>query len=77
MGSKNISIRDDVYFELKKAKEEDESFSEVIERLLASRSGEHPLYELVGTLDESEAERVRELAAGFRGSVDEDMGRST
>ena len=77
MGSKNISIRDEVYSALKEAKGEDESFSEVIERLLASRSGEHPLYRLVGALDESEAERVRELAAEFRGSVDQGMGRST
>lgn len=75
MGSKNISIRDDVYASLKETKAEDESFSEVIERLLASRRGEHPLYELVGTLDEEEADRVRDRADRFRERVEEDMGR--
>lgn len=77
MGSKNISIRDEVYAALKEAKGADESFSEVIERLLAARSGDHPLYGLVGVLDEDEAGRVRERAAAFRESVDEGMGRST
>ena len=33
MGSKNISVRDDVYRALRDAKGEDESFSEVIERV--------------------------------------------
>ena len=74
MSSKNISVRDDVYRALKEAKAEDESFSDVIERLLGMRSGEHPLYGLIGTLDESEAEEVRERVAEFRASVDEDVG---
>ena len=74
MSSKNISVREDVYRALDEAKEEDESFSDVIERLLGMRSGEHPLYGLVGTLDEEEAEAVRERVADFRASVDDDMG---
>lgn len=73
MGSKNISIRDDVYRALKNEKREDESFSEVIERLLERRDGDHPLYELAGMLDEEEAERLREKSAQFRAEVDERM----
>jgi predicted CopG family antitoxin len=34
MGTKTISIRDDVYRLLKESKRENESFSDVIERLL-------------------------------------------
>lgn len=74
MSSTNISVRDDVYRALKNAKSDDESFSDVIERLLASRTGEHPLYDLVGTLDDDAVEAVRERAAEFRESVDEGMG---
>lgn len=75
MSSKNISIREDIYRKLKRAKAEDESFSDVIDRLLASKSEKHPLYDLVGILDEDEAERVRERAAEFREQLDEDMER--
>jgi predicted CopG family antitoxin len=35
MSTKTISIREDVYAHLRKAKRDDESFSEVIERLLS------------------------------------------
>jgi predicted CopG family antitoxin len=38
MTSRNIAIRDDVYKRLLKAKKEEESFSDVIERLLEGRS---------------------------------------
>lgn len=75
MSSKNISIREDIYRKLKRAKAEDESFSDAIDRLLASRSEEHPLYDLVGILDADEAERVRERAAKFREQFDEEMER--
>lgn len=75
MGSKNISIRDDVYRKLKDSKQEGESFSDAIERLMAAREGEHPLYDLVGMLDDEEAERLRDSANQFREQVDEEMGR--
>lgn len=75
MGSKNISVRDDVYRALREAKGEDESFSDVIERLLRSREGEHSLYGLVGLLEDDELEEVREKSDGFRDSADEQMGR--
>ncbi|MFB6308310.1 MAG: antitoxin VapB family protein [Haloarculaceae archaeon] len=77
MGSKNISVREDVYRALKNARGDDESFSDVIERLVIQAEGEHPLYRLVGTLDESDAERVRERAERFREEMDEGMDRQT
>ncbi|MFB6150445.1 MAG: antitoxin VapB family protein [Haloarculaceae archaeon] len=73
MSSKNISVREDVYRALKREKGDDESFSDVIERLLERRDGDHPLYDLVDVLDESEAARVRKRGVRFRESVDERM----
>lgn len=77
MGSKNISLREDVYRELKAAKGEDESFSDVVERLLVSEDGEHPLRRLQGMLDEDEAAEVRGRMEEFRSSLDEQMDRYT
>lgn len=64
-----------MYRALKDAKAEDESFSDVIERLLRSREGDHSLYGLVGMLDEEEVERVNERSDAFRESADEQMDR--
>lgn len=75
MGSKNISIRDDVYRDLKAAKGDDESFSDVIDRLLGAEEGEHPLYDLVGIIDDDEAEGLHEHVETFREEIDEDMER--
>jgi len=75
MSSKNISVRDDVYRALKEAKGEDESFSDVIERLLKGNEEEHSLYGMIGMLDEDEAAQVREKAAAFRESANEQMDR--
>lgn len=75
MSSKNISVRDDVYRALKAAKGDDESFSDVIERLLKGEEGEHSLYGMIGMLDDDEAAEVREKAAAFRESADEQMDR--
>lgn len=74
MSSKNISLREDVYRALKAAKADDESFSDAIERLLDASEGEHPLYDLVGVLDEDGERRVREQAGAFREGVDDRMG---
>jgi predicted CopG family antitoxin len=60
MSSKNISVRDDVYRALKNAKGPDESFSDVIDRLLDDGRDGHPLERLEGTLSEDEAAAVRE-----------------
>lgn len=68
MGSKTISLKEETYVRLKRAKGEDESFSDVIDRLLGEER--HPLYDLVGLLDETEAERARERSRVFREDVD-------
>jgi predicted CopG family antitoxin len=75
MGSKNISLREDAYRRLADAKEEGESFSDAIDRLLRRRDGNHPLYDLVGLVDDEEAAEIRERAGSFRESVEERMER--
>jgi len=75
MSSKNISVRDDVYRALKDAKGEDESFSDVIERLLKGDEKEHSLYGMIGMLNEGEVAEVREKSTAFRESADEQMDR--
>ncbi len=62
MGSKNISIRKDVYEKLKIEKRPDESFTEVIDRLL--KSEKPPLTKFSGTISEKTAvgmERTLEI----------------
>lgn len=75
MGSKTISLKEETYNRLARVKGEDESFSDVIDRLL--REGDHPLYGLVGLLDEDEVAELRERSREFRESVDERMGVGT
>lgn len=72
MTSKTVSLKEETYRRLARAKGEGESFSDVIDRLL--REEEHPLYGLVGLLDEERVEEVRERSRRFRESVDERMG---
>jgi len=74
MSSKNVSLREDVYRELRSIKGEDESFSDVVERLVAAERGEHPLEAISGMLDEEEAEALREHVREFREDVDREMG---
>lgn len=76
MGSKNISLRDEVYEELSREKAEGESFSDAIHRLISSGKGEHPLYGLVGLLDEGEAAEAERRTREFRRDLDEEMERS-
>ena len=77
MGSTNISLRDDVYRELAAEKTDDESFSDVIERLIEMRRGDHPLYDIVGILEDDAVERVRERSDAFRAELDRDLERET
>lgn len=70
--SKTISLSEDTYNRLARVKGEDESFSDVIDRLLGE--DEHPLYELVGLLDEDEVEALRERSDAFRADVDNRLG---
>lgn len=75
MTSKTISLREDTYDRLRRARGEDESFSDVVDRLLrGDESREHPLHELVGLLDDEEIERLRERSQTFREGVDARLG---
>ena len=73
MSSKTISLKEETYERLRRAKGDDESFSDAIDRLLGG-DDEHPLFDLVGLLDDAEAERVRERAGEFRENVDDRVG---
>jgi predicted CopG family antitoxin len=72
MSSKTISLKEETYERLRRAKGDDESFSDAIDRLLGS--DEHPLFDLVGLLDDEEVDRVRDRADAFRENVDDRMG---
>jgi len=54
MGYKNISINEDVYRRLRKAKRDNESFSEVIRRLLGP---DDDILDLFGTITMSDEEK--------------------
>lgn len=54
MASHQISIRNDVYQKLKKNKQENESFSDTIERLLSNKGNVEDLKELYGISGEDE-----------------------
>ncbi|KAF5413511.1 MAG: hypothetical protein C5S38_06290 [Candidatus Methanophagaceae archaeon] len=53
MGTKTISIREDVYETLKSMKREDESISDAVERLITKRK-ETDLADFFGVLKDSE-----------------------
>ena len=66
MATKNLAIRDEVYRRLAEAKRDDESFSDVIERLLEKRSS---LLSLWGVLADSESmaeieDEIKEIRKG-------------
>ena len=73
MASKTISLKEETYERLRRAKGEDESFSDAIDRLLGGDDA-HSLLNLVGLLDDEEADRVRERMREFRENVDDRMG---
>ncbi len=58
MASKNISLRRDVYEKLRVEKRPDESFTDVIDRLL--RWGKPPLTRFSGTISEATARRMED-----------------
>jgi predicted CopG family antitoxin len=68
MGTKTLSIRDETYTQLKDAKLEGESFSDVIDRLLKKKEGNLSGYfgalkdkEFLEELDE-DSRKIRELS---------------
>lgn len=56
MGTKTVRLEEDVYERVRSQKRDDETFSEAIDRLTGGAS----LLDLEGTLDDEEAEDVRE-----------------
>lgn len=72
MASKTISLSEETYTRLARAKGDDESFSDVIDRLLGE--DDHPLYDLVGLLEAEDVEAVRERSRAFRADVDARVG---
>lgn len=61
MGYKNISLREDIYFRLRRAKREGESFSEVIARLLRPDDSILDLFGSISMTDRERNELVTEL----------------
>lgn len=62
MGSKNISVPDDIYEKLREERRADESFGEAIDRLL----GRKRLSEFWGAWDDDTAEEARDAIAASR-----------
>jgi predicted CopG family antitoxin len=54
MGTKTVSIREDVYETLKSMKREDESISDAVERLISYKKREANLVDFFGVLKDSE-----------------------
>lgn len=70
MTSKTISLKEETYDRLRRARGADESFSDVIDRLLEVDDDSHPLYGLVGLATESDLDRIRERSREFRADVE-------
>jgi len=65
MASKTITISEEAYDRLKSRKEENESFTDVINKLTRERS----LMEIAGILSEDEADRLEEKIKEKRGET--------
>jgi predicted CopG family antitoxin len=64
MGTKTIGIRDDVYKRLKSRKRDDESFTDLVDRILDETRADWQ--EGFGTLDEEEAEKLERAVESSR-----------
>lgn len=67
MGTKTIGLRDDVYERLKARKRDDESFTDLVDRLLAEATPDWR--EGFGTISEAEGEELERIAAESRRSA--------
>jgi predicted CopG family antitoxin len=74
MPSKTISLKEETYHRLDRAKGDGESFSDVIDRLLRTQTDGHPLEALIGFGDEETVETLRARSAEFRDGVDDRIG---
>ncbi|WP_152039567.1 antitoxin VapB family protein [Salinigranum salinum] len=67
MGIKTIGLREDVYERLKARKREDESFTDLVDRLIDETTSDWR--ETFGTLSEAEAAELERVAARARQSA--------
>ncbi|WP_415383291.1 antitoxin VapB family protein [Halosimplex sp. TS25] len=74
MGTTTISLKDEAYERLKEAKQEGESFSDVVLRLTDSPNTEAQIAELAGGLGTEFAEAVEGSSAEVRDSLDMESG---
>ena len=72
MSSKTISLKEETYNCLDRAKGTDESFSDAIDRLLGTHQERHPLTDLVGLTEDIDA--VRSRADTFRDDINQRLG---
>ncbi len=76
MASKTISVKEETYQRLVRAKGDDESFSDVIDRMLHDRD-EHPLFDLVGLLDDEDVRTLRRRSTAFRENLNSRIRNET
>jgi predicted CopG family antitoxin len=73
MESKIINLREETYDCLERAKGDDESFSDAIDRLLGTN--DQPLEGIGGIVSDDQAARLREHSREFRAEADERLAR--
>lgn len=71
MGTKTIGIRDDVYNRLKARKREDESFTDLMDRLLEETTADWR--EEFGTLSAEDAQELEQIVADSRDRTSEGL----
>ena len=71
MGTKTIGVREDVYERLRARKRDDESFTDLMDRLLDESKGDWR--EGFGTLDEDDAAELEELVEQSRERLNEGL----
>ena len=69
MGTKTIGLRDDVYKRLKARKREDESFTDLIDRLLEETTADWR--EEFGTLSQEDAQELEQIVEHSRDQTSE------
>lgn len=74
MGTTTISLKDEAYERLKEAKQDGESFSDVVLRLTDSPDTEAQIAELAGGLGTEFAEAVVDSSAEVSDSLDMESG---
>lgn len=74
MGTTTISLKDEAYDRLKEAKQEGESFSDVVLRLTDSPNTEEQIAEVAGGLGTEFAEEVGESSSEVRESLEMESG---